>query len=123
MNLYVPHFLFNDGSASMTLRQKLLAAAVLAALTSPALAAGIRDAAIGRAQDALRARPALALAAPGERYVARDVVLDADGAEHVRFDRSFAGLPVIGGDFVLHQRAGKAAIARLTLRSVLAPDM
>jgi len=123
MNLYVPHFLFNDGSASMTLRQKLLAAAVLAALTSPALAAGIRDAAIGRAQDALRARPALALAAPGERYVARDVVLDADGAEHVRFDRSFAGLPVIGGDFVLHQPAGKAATASLTLRSVLAPDM
>jgi len=107
----------------MNLRQKLLAAAVLASLASPALSVGLRDAAIGRAQDALRARPALAFAGPGESFTARDVVLDADGSQHVRFERNFAGLPVIGGDFVLHQRLGKEATSSLTLRSVLKPDM
>ncbi|WP_328994686.1 M4 family metallopeptidase [Kribbella sp. NBC_01245] len=33
----------------------------------------------------------------------RDVVVDADGSSHVRFDRTFQGLPVVGGDFVVHQ--------------------
>jgi Zn-dependent metalloprotease len=33
------------------------------------------------------------------------VVVDADGAEHVRFARRFQGLRVIGGDVVVHSRA------------------
>jgi Zn-dependent metalloprotease len=38
----------------------------------------------------------------------RDVVIDADGTSHVRFDRSYQGLPVVGGDFVVHQtKAGE----------------
>ena len=38
----------------------------------------------------------------------RDVVVDADGTSHVRFDRSYQGLPVVGGDFVVHQtKAGE----------------
>jgi Zn-dependent metalloprotease len=107
----------------MNHRQKLLAAAMLSILTSPTLAAGTRDAAIARAHEIIRARPAVAVMAPGERFLARDVVVDADGTEHVRFERSHAGLPVIGGDFVLHQRAGRPSTASLTLRSVLSPDM
>jgi Zn-dependent metalloprotease len=38
-----------------------------------------------------------------EALVVKDVVRDADGAEHVRYDRTFAGLPVIGGDLVVAQ--------------------
>jgi Zn-dependent metalloprotease len=38
----------------------------------------------------------------GDELAVRDVVVDADGAEHVRFERSFRGLRVIGGDFVSH---------------------
>ncbi|PBC70872.1 griselysin [Streptomyces sp. TLI_235] len=40
----------------------------------------------------------------GERQSSsvRDVVTDADGSRHVRFDRSYAGLPVLGGDLVVH---------------------
>ena len=39
----------------------------------------------------------------------RDVVMDADGGSHVRFDRTYRGLEVVGGDFVVHQdRAGAA---------------
>ena len=107
----------------MNNRPKLLAVAVLSILASPAYAAGARDAAVARAQDALRARPAIAHATPGERFLARDVLVDADGTEHVRFDRSHAGLPVIGGDFVLHQRAGRPATASQSLRTALAPDL
>ena len=40
--------------------------------------------------------------------VVRDTVLDADGASHVRFDRTYRGLEVVGGDFVVHQAKGGA---------------
>ena len=45
---------------------------------------------------------AAAHANAAEQYVARDLVEDADGSRHVRFHRSFQGLKVIGGDFVVH---------------------
>ena len=35
-------------------------------------------------------------------FVARDLIVDADGSAHVRFDRSHRGLRVIGGDVVVH---------------------
>jgi zinc metalloprotease ZmpA len=37
-----------------------------------------------------------------EAFVAKDVIIDNDGAEHVRFDRVSKGLRVIGGDMVVH---------------------
>ncbi|WP_030855543.1 M4 family metallopeptidase [Streptomyces griseus] len=39
---------------------------------------------------------------PDERLVAKDVLIDADGSRHVRYDRTYRGLPVIGGDLVVH---------------------
>ncbi|MFD8631106.1 M4 family metallopeptidase [Streptomyces sp. NPDC059533] len=39
-----------------------------------------------------------------ERLVARDVVKDADGTVHTRYERTYAGLPVLGGDLVVHQK-------------------
>ena len=37
----------------------------------------------------------------------RSVATDKDGTTHVRFDRTFKGLPVVGGDLVVHtDRAG-----------------
>ncbi|MGW2848443.1 M4 family metallopeptidase, partial [Streptomyces sp. NPDC001274] len=39
---------------------------------------------------------------PAERLVVKDVLIDADGARHVRYDRTYSGLPVIGGDLVVH---------------------
>ncbi|MGV9909155.1 M4 family metallopeptidase [Streptomyces tendae] len=32
----------------------------------------------------------------------RDVIVDEDGTQHVRYDRSYHELPVLGGDFVVH---------------------
>ncbi|GGQ44878.1 M4 family metallopeptidase [Streptomyces flaveolus] len=32
----------------------------------------------------------------------RDVIVDADGTQHVRYDRTYRDLPVLGGDFIVH---------------------
>src|SRR5688572_11118287 len=39
-------------------------------------------------------------------FVARDVMVDRDGTEHVRINRTYQGLRVIGGDIVVHSRNG-----------------
>ncbi|MCD9879798.1 M4 family metallopeptidase [Streptomyces guryensis] len=37
-----------------------------------------------------------------EKLVVRDVVKDKDGTLHTRYERTYAGLPVLGGDLVVH---------------------
>ncbi|WP_375772261.1 M4 family metallopeptidase [Archangium gephyra] len=44
-----------------------------------------------------------------EELQARMVLVDDDGTEHVRFDRTYQGLRVLGGDFVVHGRADGVA--------------
>jgi len=44
----------------------------------------------------------------GQRLVVKDVITDADGSTHVRYDRTYNGLRVIGGDLVSHRdRSGR----------------
>ena len=62
----------------------------------------------------------------GEKLVVKDVITDANGAKHVRFNRTFNGLRAIGGDLVAHESAtgaissvtwnasGKVAVASTT---------
>ncbi|WP_329493929.1 M4 family metallopeptidase [Kitasatospora herbaricolor] len=40
---------------------------------------------------------------PQEKLVAKDAVLDPDGTRHLRYERTYSGLPVLGGDLVVHQ--------------------
>ena len=40
-----------------------------------------------------------------EKLIVRDVVVDADGTRHVRYDRTYKGLSVLGGDFVARKDA------------------
>ncbi|MGO4261909.1 M4 family metallopeptidase [Lysobacter sp. TAB13] len=42
-----------------------------------------------------------------DAFLARDVMIDRDGTEHVRMERSYQGLPVVGGDFVVHSQNGE----------------
>ena len=43
-----------------------------------------------------------------EKLVVKDVVKDVDGTLHTRYERTYAGLPVLGGDLVVHTSpAGK----------------
>ncbi|WP_406062327.1 M4 family metallopeptidase [Streptomyces sp. NBC_01077] len=38
-----------------------------------------------------------------EKLVVRDVVQDRDGTTHTRFERTYAGLPVLGGDLIVEE--------------------
>ncbi|MFJ4824142.1 M4 family metallopeptidase [Streptomyces bacillaris] len=40
-----------------------------------------------------------------EKLIVRDVVKDADGTTHTRYDRTYAGLPVLGGDVIIHSNS------------------
>ncbi|MBD9723610.1 M4 family metallopeptidase [Streptomyces caniscabiei] len=81
------------------------AAALLAATLTPTAGAADRPArstAIAHAADVLRERAASLGLTSAQRTTVRDVIVDADGAQHVRYDRTYRGLPVLGGDFVVH---------------------
>jgi len=58
-----------------------------------------------------------------EKLVVKDVTQDADGTTHTRYERTYSGLPVLGGDLVVHAKSGrltvsKAAKADLTLSDI-----
>ncbi|MFJ1752412.1 M4 family metallopeptidase [Kitasatospora sp. NPDC088134] len=40
-----------------------------------------------------------------ENLVVKDAIVDADGTRHFRYERTYNGLPVLGGDLVVHQDA------------------
>ncbi|ROR44647.1 M4 family metallopeptidase [Kitasatospora cineracea] len=40
-----------------------------------------------------------------EKLVAKDAFKDADGTQHFRYERTYNGLPVLGGDLIVHQAA------------------
>ncbi|MEU8954701.1 M4 family metallopeptidase [Streptomyces sp. NPDC048518] len=67
------------------------------ALSVSARADLLRDASAERSATAER----IGLGAK-EKLVVRDVVKDADGTTHTRYERTYDGLPVLGGDLVVH---------------------
>ncbi|GAA3549346.1 M4 family metallopeptidase [Kribbella ginsengisoli] len=76
--------------------------------TAPLPASGFNQPAAVQAESALTAQTATALGlAGGEVLKVRDVVKDADGSEYVRYDRTFNGLKVVGGDLIV-KRDGSA---------------
>ncbi|MFI9757930.1 M4 family metallopeptidase [Streptomyces sp. NPDC051963] len=81
------------------------AAALLAAVLSPTADAADRPSrttALENAAEALAEHAtALGLTSAQDTSV-RDVIVDADGTQHIRYDRTYRHLPVLGGDFVLH---------------------
>ncbi len=75
------------------------------ALSDPSFGPAQRAAAIQAARsDAGKVANELRLSA-GESLKVRDVMRDADGTVHTRYDRTYKGLPVIGGDLVVHRSA------------------
>ena len=80
------------------------------ATTPISLAAAPTDhpAAVARALTHLQPVSRVASTEPAtddQAFEARDVIVDADGTEHVRFARRHHGLRVIGGDVVVHSRS------------------
>ncbi|MEU9480404.1 M4 family metallopeptidase [Streptomyces sp. NPDC048191] len=87
-------------------------AAAPAALSAAARASLIRTAQAGAAETARK----IGLGA-GERLIVKDVVRDLDGTMHTRYERTYAGLPVLGGDLVVHvSKSGKSeGVTRVTM--------
>ncbi|MEU3861471.1 M4 family metallopeptidase [Streptomyces sp. NPDC028722] len=57
-----------------------------------------------------------------EKLVAKDVVKDADGTVHTRYERTYAGLPVLGGDLIVHTaKSGRTEGVTKANKSVLKP--
>ncbi|MCX4548080.1 MULTISPECIES: M4 family metallopeptidase [unclassified Streptomyces] len=54
-----------------------------------------------------------------EKLIARDVIKDADGATHTRYERTYAGLPVLGGDLVVHTaKSGATSVTKATKSTI-----
>ena len=111
----------------MNVQQSLLSLAIVSglAMSGSVDAAGNQKAAAIARANALIAGPAAVAVrrANADSFVARDAVVDADGTEHVRYQRSYQGLPVIGGDFVVHARNGKVAGVSQSLKTVSRPSL
>ncbi|WP_369237035.1 M4 family metallopeptidase [Streptomyces sp. R21] len=81
------------------------AATLLATALSPVAVANDRPSratAIDNAASALVDLAAQLGLTSAQGTTVRDVVVDADGTQHVRYDRTYRQLPVLGGDFVVH---------------------
>ncbi|MFI6402784.1 M4 family metallopeptidase [Streptomyces sp. NPDC050548] len=104
------------------------AATLLAATLSPTAQAvdrPTRSAAIANAASALLAHATSLGLTASEGTSVRDVIVDPDGTQHVRYDRTYRQLPVLGGDFVVHlapngsyRSADRATRASISLASV-----
>ena len=90
-----------------------------AAATPTASTRSDRDLA-ARALRALDRAPRLARDSVEQELVPTDTILDRDGTTHVRFDRTYQGLPVLGGDLVVHQAPDADRVADLVLRHLVA---
>ncbi|MYQ95130.1 peptidase M4 family protein [Streptomyces sp. SID4946] len=111
-------------------------ATLLAVTLSPAAHAAPRPsraAAVQHAASALRAHASSLGLDSAQATSVRDVIVDKDGSQHIRYDRTYHRLPVLGGDFVVHigpdggyrgaDRASRAALALpSTTPEVSAPE-
>ncbi|GHH26575.1 M4 family metallopeptidase [Streptomyces rubradiris] len=89
-------------SANAQAPTEAAAAAKPLAAAPTALTAAARTSLIQQAQaDATETARHIGLGAQ-EKLVAKDVVKDADGTLHTRYERTYAGLPVLGGDLIVH---------------------
>ncbi|GAA2513830.1 M4 family metallopeptidase [Streptomyces longisporus] len=104
-------------------------ASLLAAALSPAAVADeqpTRAGAIANAASALLAHAASLGLTSEEGTKVRDVIVDKDGTQHVRYDRTYRQLPVLGGDFVVHmasdgtyRSANRATRSKISLASIV----
>lgn len=70
----------------------------------------------------MRHAPSLQVAA-GEDLQAKDVIVDTDGTRHVRVERMYGGLPVIGGDMVIHTHGDELVGVTRSFARMAKPDV
>ncbi|MEU1229460.1 M4 family metallopeptidase [Streptomyces sp. NPDC005828] len=98
----------------------------------PADLSPAQRAALIKAADADKAATAKSLGLGAqEKLVVRDVVQDRDGTTHTRYERTFAGLPVLGGDLIVDEskagattgviKSNRAELKNVDLAASVAP--
>ncbi|MEW2570308.1 M4 family metallopeptidase [Streptomyces sp. NPDC047070] len=96
------------GSRLATVGMSAAATTLLAGALSPGAAAADgpgRDTVLGNAAAVIADQASRLGLTSDQGTKARDVIVDADGTQHVRYDRTYRQLPVLGGDFVVHLTA------------------
>ncbi|MGW4274589.1 M4 family metallopeptidase [Streptomyces seoulensis] len=122
--------LLSTGLTTSASAQVPTGAATLAAAPTD-LTAAARTSLIQQAQaGATETAQSIGLGAQ-EKLVVKDVVKDVDGTVHTRYERTYAGLPVLGGDLIVHTskagrtegvtKAVKAAIKVASLTAKVTP--
>ncbi|GIE76534.1 hypothetical protein Aph02nite_24840 [Actinoplanes philippinensis] len=81
-----------------------------------------KPALVAAARDAVRDNSRAVHAVAGEKYQPKGIVVDSGGARHVRFGRTWNGLEVLGGDFVVHT-TGTGRFAGATVAQDAAVDV
>jgi Zn-dependent metalloprotease len=108
----------------MSLSSKTLSLAVLMALAGSATAASpAAEQAKVRALTNVHANLAAVRGNSEDRFNVAYAVVDANGDEHVRMKRTYAGLDVIGGDFVVHSRGAALRSVSQTLGTSARPSL
>ncbi|MEV6836450.1 M4 family metallopeptidase [Streptomyces sp. NPDC051133] len=112
--------LLSTGLTTSASAQTPAASAKPPAAAPTALSAAARTSLIQKAQaGAAETAQHIGLGAK-EKLVVKDVVKDADGTVHTRYERTYAGLPVLGGDLVVHTaKSGKTeGVTRATKSTI-----
>jgi len=56
-----------------------------------------------------------------EKLIVKDVAKDTDGTTHTRYERTYAGLPVLGGDLIVHVKDGRSTVSEATEATIKVP--
>lgn len=106
-------------------KSSLLFVLLVAAGVPVAMAGGNdQSLALKRAMDHVKMQKAAIRVADDDAFAYADAVIDEKGRQHVRLTRTHKGLPVIGGDVVVHSDSnGRFAGASLTLPAPLKINM
>ncbi|MEU4398029.1 M4 family metallopeptidase [Micromonospora orduensis] len=88
--------------SAVLLTSGMLACVATAAHAAPPTAPAPDASAAARAATVLRTNPGAVQGSSAESYQVRSTKLDATGAAHTRYTRTYQGLRVYGGDFVIH---------------------
>jgi Zn-dependent metalloprotease len=80
---------------------------------------GARSDTVSTATEVLAAHRALAKAGADDVFTARRSSTDRDGTAHVRYERTHRGLAVLGGDVIVHSKAGTLKTMSVTLAKPL----
>ena len=85
----------------------------VAAVTPPAADAAPQDEAVASAARLVESRPAALHASVADAFVRHAVISTPQGLQYVPYDRTYEGLPVLGGDFVVVTDADGRVLSHL----------